>query len=137
MFSFRQFGALALTAVFATVSLLGTGLHLLPGCDHFHAPDGCCCTHHRSCHSDCGQSACTDYDYHPSPNSQGDLGQSDSDCPICRFLAIPRALTPPIVIPERTLYVEPLVESAPPLPAHEALRPYGARAPPRTSLHLA
>src|SRR5215216_4670707 len=83
---FRQFAAQLLLTVVSAVSLLGTGLHLLPGCDHFHNLGHSCDEH-----ADCSQAHS---DHHDCDNCQ-----SHSDCAICRFLAIPWALSsPPAVV---------------------------------------
>ena len=114
---FRQFAAqLVLTAV-GTISLLGTGLHLLPGCDHFHDSCDLGCEHAGCCHHDA--------DHH-----DGDNCNPDSDCAICRFLAIPWALSSPPIVVDGGRAFEFLVVLCTDAPSIEALRLYGARAPP-------
>jgi hypothetical protein len=117
---FRQFAAQLLLTVVSAMSLLGTGLHLLPGCDHFH----------DSCDSGCEQAGCC---HHDAGHHDGDNCPADSNCAICRFLAIPWALTSPPAIVDGGRPFEFLVATAAPAPATEALRLYSARAPPRLS----
>jgi hypothetical protein len=115
---FRQFAAPVLLTVVSTISLLGSGLHLLPGCDHFH----------DSCDSGLGRADCC---HHGADHHDGDNCNSDSNCAICRFLAIPWALTLPPAIVDCGRPFEFLVVVSAKTPAIEAFRPYGARAPPR------
>jgi hypothetical protein len=100
--------------------VLGYALHLVPGCGHSHS--GHLCGIHAS--------ACREHS-----NRDGTaIGNSDSDCAICRFLAIPRALTAPPAVAACGLYVDSRAATAPLQPDEEGARPYGARAPPRVSL---
>jgi hypothetical protein len=117
----RQFAGLALLAVFSVVSVLGDGLHLISGCNHYHAPAHCCADHGH-CHA---QAA----DRH-GESGEVEVGASDAGCPICQFLAIPRALTAPPVIVSCGFRFGPLVVVAPLQLSLEVERPYGARAPP-------
>ena len=118
---FRQFAAQVLLTAVSAISLLGTGLHLLPGSDHFH--DQCdSCDEHADCnhfHAHAG--------HHDHDNCN-----SSSNCAICRFLAIPWALTSPPAIVDSGRPFEFLVAAAANIPAIEAFRHYGARAPPRS-----
>ncbi len=113
----RQFAAQVLLTVVSAVSFLGTGLHLLPGCDHFHDHFDSCCEH-----ADC--------DHPQSDHSDRHNRHSDSNCAICQFLAIPWALTSPPTIVDGGRPFEILVVPSVNTPAIEALRLYGARAPP-------
>jgi hypothetical protein len=117
---FRQFAAQVLLTVASAISLLGTGLHLLPGCDHFH----------DSCDSHCDGAGCC---HHDADHHDGDNRNPDSNCAICRFLAIPWALTAPPAIVDDGRPFEFLVAATAPAPATEAIRLYGARAPPQLS----
>ena len=117
---FRQFAAQVLLTAVSAISLLGTGLHLLPGCDHFH--DQC-----DSCdeHADCSH-----FHAHAGHHDH-DTCNSSSNCAICRFLAIPWALTSPPAIVDSGRPFEFLVAASANTPAIQAFRLYGARAPPR------
>src|SRR5436190_13523533 len=115
---FRQFAAQVLLTVVSAISLLGTGLHLVPGCDHFH----------DSCDSGCEHADCC---HHHADHHDSDNCNSDSNCAICRFLAIPWALAAPPAIVDCGRPFENLVAASTDTPAIEAVRPYGARAPPR------
>jgi hypothetical protein len=121
----RQFAAPVLLTVFGTVSLLGTGLHLLPGCGHFHLPG-----HHCSGHDWIGQELCCD---HGADVSAPAVGESHDDCAICQLLAIPQTLTPPPAMVAGGVRFEPLAEATILEPSISIWRPYGARAPPRLS----
>jgi hypothetical protein len=113
---FRQFTAQVLLTIVSAVSFLGTGLHLLPGCDHFHDHFASCCEH-----ADCHHQAA----HHDSNNCH-----SDSDCAICQLLAIPWAPTSPPTIVDCGRPFEVLVVASVNTPPAEALPLYGARAPP-------
>lgn len=120
---FRQFVAPVLLAVFGTVTFLGTGLHLLPGCGHSHGLGHFCSADGDAC------------DHVPqSPTSE--IGASNSDCAICRFLAIPQALTPPLKVIAYGVRCEPMSEEAILQPSIEGERLYSARAPPRLSSNV-
>lgn len=119
MYFFRQVAGPVLLTVFGAVSILGTGLHLLPGCGHFHGPG-----HHCRSHSHAKQQQVGD-------GSEYEPDCSHTDCPICRYLAIPRALTPPPQIISHIERREPLVAATILSPTLESERPYAARAPPR------
>ena len=115
---FRQFAAQVLLTAVSAISLLGTGLHLVPGCDHFH--DECqSCDEHAGCSHLHGE------------NHDCDNCHPESNCAICRFLAIPWALSSPPAIVDSGRPFQFLVAASAAKPAIEALRPYGARAPPR------
>ena len=117
---FRRFAAPVVVAVFGTVSFLGTGLHLVPGCNHFHSHGSAhCCTSHGHCH------------HHDADPSQTELSTSDADCAICQFLAIPQVLTPPVEILTDGNFFEPLVARATLQPTLDPERIYSARGPPR------
>jgi hypothetical protein len=119
---FRQFAAPVVLTVFGTVSTLGTGLHLFPGCNHFHAParsgtaHTSCATHGQCCHDQIERAECA-------------IAPTD-DCEICRVLAIPRLVSPPPAIIAFGIHFEPLIVAVPLQPTLEKERPYGARAPP-------
>src|SRR5215213_6966591 len=116
---FRQFAAQLLLTVVSAISLLGSGLHLLPGCNHFHEECASCDEH-----ADCDHSHADQHD--------GDDHKSDSNCAICRFMAIPWALSSPPTIADCGRPFELLVAVSAPKPAIEAFHPYGARAPPQS-----
>jgi hypothetical protein len=115
----RQFAVPAFLAVFGTVSLLGSGLHLLPGCGHAHGGSTCCGIHASECRRH-------------SPQNSRELGKSASDCPICRFLATPRTAPPPPAIVVCGLYVDSHPSATTVRPAIERASTYGARAPPQS-----
>ncbi|HEX4415981.1 MAG TPA: hypothetical protein VH107_20280, partial [Lacipirellulaceae bacterium] len=103
----------------SVISFLGTGLHLLPGCNHFH---------------DLGLSSDSRADSrHFSAATHSD-DDCDDDCPICRFIAIPWALTAPPAIIDCGVHFEPVAEALIISPALVVARPYGARAPPHSLL---
>ena len=114
---YRQFAVRLLLAVVSTTSLLGSGLHLLPGCNHFHDQG-----HSSDANAECGA-------FHLAHHGFDDC-KSDSDCPICRFLAIPWAVTLQPQIIDCGRRIECLVAASTPRPAIEVVRLYGARAPP-------
>jgi hypothetical protein len=124
---FRQIAGPALVTVFATVSFLGTGLHLLPGCGHFHGHIFHAHGHHCTAHHHAGHC-------HSEPK-MSEIGTSHDDCAICRFLAIPRALTPPPAIVAIGLRFEPIVVAAVIPLSLDIERAYGARGPPQLSLN--
>jgi hypothetical protein len=117
---FRQTAARVLLTFVSVISFLGTGLHLLPGCNHFHnvrlASDPLAGAPHFS-----------------AGHHDGDC-DDDSDCPICRFIAIPWALSTPPAIIDCDVHFEPVVAAPTSSPALAIARPYGARAPPRPPL---
>jgi hypothetical protein len=121
----RQIAVPALLTVFGTVSILGTGLHLISGCNHTHSPMHCNGAHRHVCH-------------HPLGAKQQpvtEIGDSHEDCAICRFLALPRALTPPTAIIACGLPFKSIVPVAAEAPERAPARPYAARAPPRLPLN--
>lgn len=124
---YRRFAAPVVLAVFGTVSVLGTGLHLLPGCGHFHGPayhvhaPG----HHYTAHGHTG--------HHHSKPAKSEIGSAHTDCAICRFLAIPRALTLAPEIVDNGVRFEFVVFAATSQPDLSTERPYAARAPPQRS----
>jgi hypothetical protein len=123
----RQLAAPVFSAVFATVLFLGTGLHLLPGCGHFHGAFHYCSGHHHiaTFYANRGH----------AEFANSEAGHSHDDCAICRFLAIPRVLTPPPTIVTVGVRFEPTVDATFIPPSLDIERPYGARAPPRPSLN--
>src|SRR3954449_12788778 len=106
---FRRSAATLVLALICATSILGTGLHLLPGCDHFHE-HGCLTGEHAASQ--------VDLPHH------GDECCSDSDCPICRFLAIPWAITATPAIVDCGQFVEPANITSKSSPAISAARPY-------------
>jgi hypothetical protein len=118
----RQFASQILLTVFGTVSVLGTGLHLLPGCGHSHGPGHRCTAHDHTCHH-----------HAEKPDTESGVSESHSDCAICRFLAIPRALLSPPEVVDYGVPLEPILLKAISQPSLESERIYGARAPPRFS----
>lgn len=117
----RQIAVPVLLTVFGTVSFLGTGLHLLPGCGHFHAPWQHCALHAHSG----GQ--------HPQVTDENGLEKSHDDCEICRFVALPRILTPPPKPIAGGTHFERLLLAATLQYAGETQRAYAARGPPGDS----
>ena len=119
MHFFRRFAAPVFVAVFGTVSLLGTGLHLLPGCNHFHdhAAANCCA------HSHCG--------HQHAESGPSEISAPDTDCAICQFLAIPQVLTPAVEILTDGNFFTPLVTGEALQPTLDPERAYSARGPPR------
>jgi len=126
----RQFAAPVLLTVFGTVSLLGTGLHLLPGCGHFHLPGHQCSVHDWTGQGWKGHEL---YDHHVVEGSTPAIGESHDDCAICQLLAIPQTLTPPPAMVAGGVRFEPLAEVTILEPTLTIWRLYGARAPPRLS----
>ena len=126
----RQFAAPVLLTVFGTVSLLGTGLHLLPGCGHIHLPGHHCAAHDHGYAHD--HSYAHDlYCHHDGEESSPAVGGSHEDCAICQLLAIPQTLSPLPAMVAGGVHFEPLGETSLLEPSLAVWRPYGARAPPR------
>jgi hypothetical protein len=116
----RQIAIPVLLTVFGTVAFLGTGLHLIPGCGHFHvhAPWQQCADHLHAGHQ------------HEKASHQHGFGTSHDDCAICRFLGLPRLLTSPPTLADGGNRIESIAVFVPAHAAREAARPYSARAPP-------
>ena len=116
---FRRSAAQVLLTFVSVISFLGTGLHLLPGCNHFH---------------DLGLSS----DYTPTARTSMPVitttDDCDDDCPICRFIAIPWALTAPPAIVDCGVHFEPRRCGSNFFTGIVVARPYGARAPPQPPL---
>ena len=99
MHRFRKILASALLATYASISLLGQGLHLLtPDDGHHHDHAAVALSHpsHAHAHGSCG-------DHHEYPQAgQGgsaDLVAGDHDCEICEFLAQAKSAAPQITAP--------------------------------------
>ena len=120
----KQF-SLVFSVVFAAVSVLGTGMHLLPGCEHFHCASHCCHEQTGCCSGD-GLST----DSISAVKNVNHPTATSADCPICGFLALPRALTPLTVVDSGSSLVVPAKNKPPQQWVPVASRPYGARAPP-------
>ena len=127
------------TAFFALVSLLGQGLHLLPGLGHDHS--ACYgCTHSvvedHTDHNSCGHS----HDHHGDLglDSQDSAGEesgwqaaSGHDCPICQFLARAQLSTATAEHIVSTLIWPPRDSVAPDIfTGRDSFEPHAPRGPP-------
>jgi hypothetical protein len=128
----RPLVTVPLLAAFGTISLLGHGLHLLPGaCDH-HA-EIVSDASHRCAHHDEHDHAGIDSGHETAAERTHDgvrAARDSSDCPICQFLAKGKVLSRsapsipgPAVVGDGPFTANEFV----PLPLAEA---YQARAPP-------
>lgn len=146
------------TAFFALVTLLGQGLHLLPGLGHAHSPGGCC-AHQVSHSTSCGhgaERACdghAHHHHHPSVSGNSEVAIDETgpdaagwtrsplscgDCPVCQFLAraqLPAAFTAELISAPLPPQVSPAVPSI--FCGRDCFEPHAPRGPPAAALFLA
>ena len=110
----RNYVGLLAVWAFASVSVLGHGLHLLPAATHLapHSHACCHCHHHGA-----------------TPGSESDT-TSGHDCPICSFLAQAQLPTEFCLEQPLTQNCELLDDRQPLCLAHQVVALHLARAPP-------
>jgi len=131
---------LTAAAAFVVLSVVGQGLHLLPGCGHRHrALDTACCGD-KSITGPVDRGCCDGHGPHHGPKPHGSDSEPPGDprsavatCPICRLIAQAKA---PAVIAAPPEVDQPVPDE----PVHSPLplllsptRAFDARGPPRSA----
>lgn len=124
----RKLVAAVTTAVFGSLTVLGSALHTLPGLNH-----SCCgtCAHHEAHGGEAIRCDCQQCFHRPGH------GHSADDCPICSFLAMAKtvaATSPGVVVSGAVEFLLPAEYQC---LVGATYSPYSARGPPVAGILLA
>lgn len=121
-----------ITAYFAVIAAVGTGLHTIPGCDHpIEVGHGCgaFCGLHTCCGGHHERAPCSTADTASDADHDSPV-RTASDCPICRLVATASQVVQPVLVELALPLVEQPSTIVDRLLAISVPRAFAARAPP-------